>query len=94
MTRVVHCKKEDFDVYIGRPSIWGNPFKIENGCTREQSISKYKKYLLENFWLVEMAREQLKDKVLGCWCRPQACHGDLLVEICECKDLKEWREKR
>jgi hypothetical protein len=23
MTRVVHCKKEEYDVYIGRPSKWG-----------------------------------------------------------------------
>lgn len=26
MTKTVHCKKEPYDIYIGRPSKWGNPF--------------------------------------------------------------------
>jgi len=25
---VVHCKRAEYDVYIGRPSRWGNPFQI------------------------------------------------------------------
>ena len=24
---------------------------------------------------------ELKGKVLGCWCAPQACHGDTLAEL-------------
>ena len=24
---------------------------------------------------------ELKDKTLGCWCKPEKCHGDVLVEL-------------
>lgn len=32
-------------------------------------------YLLEQPALVKTAREELKDKILACWCAPQPCHG-------------------
>ena len=78
--RVVHCKKAKFDVYIGRPSIWGNPFVIGKDGTREEVIELYREYVLGNKFL--MARiGDLKGKVLGCWCAPLSCHGDVLVEL-------------
>ena len=80
MTRVVHCKKEPFDVYIGRPSKWGNPFKIGPDGTREEVIEKYKDYLWSRKDLVACIPE-LRDKVLGCWCHPKPCHGDVLAKI-------------
>jgi len=90
--RVVHCKKEPFDVYIGRGgSKWGNPFThvtdkptkaIHIVGSREEAIQKYKKWLLEGEgkWLLEHLHE-LKGKTLGCWCHPKACHGDVLLEL-------------
>lgn len=42
MGKVVHCKREPYDVYIGRPSKWGNPFVIEKDGTRKEVIEKYK----------------------------------------------------
>ena len=86
-TRVVHCKKEPYDVYIGRSSnpkdIWGNPFVIGRDGNRDQVIEKYRQYLLTNHAL--RARiEELRGKVLGCWCKPNnACHGDVIVEFLE-----------
>lgn len=84
MCKVVHCKKEKFDIYIGRPSKWGNPyshlddsiseFKVD---TRQESIDKYEGYLLENKELMNSLHE-LKYKTLGCWCKPKSCHGDIL----------------
>lgn len=79
-TKVVHCKKEKYDVYIGRPSKWGNPFTIGKDGTRKEVIEKYKNWLLENDELLSDIIE-LDGKVLGCWCKPNACHGDVLVEI-------------
>jgi hypothetical protein len=89
--RVVHCQKEDYDVYIGRAvprsrlkkSPFANPFKISKTLSREESIREYKGWLLAQPELVEKARKELKGKVLGCWCKPEACHGDVLVEIVE-----------
>jgi len=79
MTTVVHCKKKPYDVYIGRPSKWGNPFLIGKDGTREEVIEKYEDYLLNNVKLLNDLWE-LQNKRLGCWCAPKACHGDVLAE--------------
>lgn len=79
-TTVVHCKKESYDVYIARPGKWGNPFIIGKDGDREEVIQKYIDWLTEQPALLDDIHE-LKDKVLGCWCCPHACHGDVLAEI-------------
>jgi len=81
-TRVVHCKIDRYDVYIGRPSIWGNPFEVGKHGNREEVIEKYRQYVLDNALLMSQIME-LDGMVLGCWCRPKACHGDVLMEIIE-----------
>lgn len=78
--RVVHCKKEAFDVYIGRPSKWGNPYVIGRDGSRSEVIEKFRMRLLLNKELCEQLIE-LRGKVLGCWCAPAECHGDVLVEL-------------
>ena len=80
MTRVVHCKKEPFDVLIDRRTKWGNPFQIGNGMTRDDIIAKYEEYIRGRPDLLNSLHE-LKGKVLGCWCKPKACHGDVLVKL-------------
>jgi hypothetical protein len=82
MNRVVHCKRDKYDVYIGRPSKWGNPFVIGKDGSREDVVIKYKEWILTQPDLLNDLKE-LKGKVLGCWCSPQACHGDVLVELSE-----------
>lgn len=87
-TRVVHCQKKPYDVYIGRrnsryglaESKWRNPFKIGKDGTRAEVIELYEKYVLNKPELRESLGE-LKGKVLGCWCAPEACHGDVLVRL-------------
>lgn len=81
-TRVVHCKIDRYDVYIGRPSIWGNPFEIGKHGNREEVIEKYRKYVLDNPLLMSQLMD-LDGTVLGCWCKPKPCHGDVLVELIE-----------
>jgi hypothetical protein len=85
---VVHCKRQPFDVYIGRPSIWGNPFShlaksaASFQCeSREEAIARYEAWLLSQPELVARAKRELRGKVLGCWCLPKACHGHVLVRI-------------
>ncbi len=80
--KVVHCKKEKYDVYIGRPGKWGNPFTLGKDGTREEVIKKYENYLLGNTDLINSLNE-LKGKILGCWCKPQDCHGDILIKLIE-----------
>jgi hypothetical protein len=85
--KVVHCKKEPFDVYVGRPTKWGNPFSHKAGTlakyqvrTREDAVSKYREWILNNPTLMKDLPE-LKGKTLSCWCKPLACHGDILLEL-------------
>jgi hypothetical protein len=87
--KVVHCKKEPYDVYIGRPSKWGNPFthikdkktKAEFIVeTRDEAVDKYRDWILSNPELLKDLHE-LKGKTLGCWCKPKSCHGDVLIKF-------------
>jgi len=80
MTRVVHCRRSKYDVYIGRGSRWGNPFFIGPDGTREEVCAKYLKYLLDNKELLA-ALPSLRGKVLGCYCAPKLCHGDILIHV-------------
>lgn len=93
MSKVVHLKKEPYDIRIDRASKWGNPFthlpvsgtKAQyQVTTRQEAIDSYRKWITEGdgkHLLKDL--HELKGKVLGCWCKPQACHGDVLIELIE-----------
>ena len=81
-TKVVNVKKEQCDIYIGRPSIWGNPFEIGRDGTRKEVIKKHMKYPKKNKDLLSRM-EILRGKKLGCFCKPKACHGDNYVKLLE-----------
>lgn len=91
MTKVVHHKKHPYDVLICRPSKWGNPYSHKTGTraefvvgSRVEAIEAYRKWITEGdgMHLLDDLHE-LKGKVLGCWCAPLACHGDVLAELAE-----------
>jgi len=92
---VVHCMKDDYDVYIGRGKCpktgkigkWGNPFIIGKDGTREEVIAKYRNWILNNEKLLKNINE-LRNKTLGCWCRPKVCHGDVLLDILSGSSMK------
>ncbi len=77
-TVVVNKRDDGFDVYIGRGSKWGNPFRIGVDGTRTQVIAKYARMLRSSPELLA-ALGELRGKRLGCFCKPAACHGDVLV---------------
>ncbi len=93
-TTVVNLRKDKFDVYIGRPGKgqegkWGNPFSsYRDGITVEESIRKYEEYLLNTPTLLDNIHE-LQDKVLGCFCKPGPCHGDVLAKYANAIDEDE-----
>jgi len=79
---VVHCKKEPYDVYIGRGSKWGNPFIIGKDGTRDEVIALYRMLLYtERNDLLLSVKKELSGKILGCWCAPNPCHGDILAAL-------------
>ena len=88
MARVVHCRREQYDVYIGRGICpvtgrlgdWGNPFTLKRHGL--QAIILFVDMLAElrEEELIRLVRS-LRGKVLGCWCAPRACHGDVLARL-------------
>ncbi len=97
MISIVNIKNSEYDVYIGRAnsyydldeSIFHNPFPIGNQYSRDLAILKYRLYINSQ---PNLLRElpSLKDKTLGCWCSPLKCHGDVLKELAESKNVKNW----
>lgn len=90
--KVVHFKKDPCDIYIGRGSKWGNPFTHKDGTiaefkvsSRKEAIEKYEEWIKTQPHLMESLGE-LKGKTLGCWCKPQACHGDVLKKLADSLD--------
>ena len=80
--KVVNLRKEKYEIYIGRPSIFGNPFSIAK-YGREECIEKYKEYFYRRIKDDKRFKEavlKLKGKTLGCFCKPEICHGDIIVD--------------
>lgn len=88
-TTVVNKYREPYDVYIGRGSKWGNPFSHLEGTkaefmvdSREEAIKAYEEYLRFRPDLMADLHE-LRGKRLGCFCKPKACHGDVLARYAD-----------
>lgn len=92
-TRVVNKYKEPYDVYIGRGSPVGNPFSHMEGTkaaykveTREEAVEYFETYIrkrIEHDVALKGYIMSLRGKTLGCFCKPKACHGDVLVKLIE-----------
>jgi hypothetical protein len=89
MCKVVNLYKESYDVYIGRPrsgedtSIWANPFKIHCEDDRGEVIENYRESLWKQIQTGVVTKEMLINldgKTLGCFCKPKACHGDVIIK--------------
>ena len=78
--RLVVHRRQPHDLYVGRPSIWGNPFRLGPDGSREEVIWKYRTWLLGNTYLMNRI-VLLRGKVLACWCAPKPCHADVLAEL-------------
>ena len=87
--KVVNIRKEKCEVYIGRPSPWGNPYywgestlaryKVKD---RAEALSRYEQDLRAMRKDVLIAHlEPLVGKTLGCYCAPLPCHGDILIKL-------------
>lgn len=90
MATVVNLKHSKFDIYIGRSgygrpeSVFANPFKLNAGEDRGSTLARYEAYMRDR-----LSKEPelvtsllaLDGKVLGCFCKPHACHGDVLVKL-------------
>lgn len=84
LTQVINIHTQGGDyIYIGRGSPFGNPFKIGEDGTREEVIEKYRHYFYDRLsWDSNFKEkvESLRGCVIGCFCKPQPCHGDIIKE--------------
>ena len=104
----VWCEDPDH-VYIGRRGVvfvdkvrypatnspWSNPYKINGSTTREKVLELYREHLTNLLKDPEQLDEflKLKGKTLGCWCHPNACHGDVILEFLFSDILKDVRKQ-
>lgn len=86
--RVVHCKKSPYTQYIGRPSPFGNPYSHKDDTaaqftvdTVDEAIVSFEDYARDNASLLQQIKNLPEDAVLGCWCKPGPCHGDVIVKL-------------
>lgn len=95
ITRVVNLRREPYDVYIGRAGnglsgAFGNPIRVGHRCgicdtihtRREDTIRCYVTYFDGRIATDGEFREAvhaLTGKVLGCFCKPSPCHGDVIA---------------
>lgn len=75
----------DGAVYVGRPTKWGNPFRIDIDGSAAACVDKYRKRIGGNVWTYPNKwdiKENLRGKDLVCWCPlDKPCHADVLLEI-------------
>lgn len=81
MSRIVNLRTttESF-VYIGRGSIWGNPFVIGKDGSRDAVIAAYERWIRTQPTLLAQL-PALKGATLGCYCAPLRCHGEVLLKL-------------
>jgi len=99
-TKVVNVHKEQYDICIMRPSIYGNPFITGRDGTQEEVVEKFRKYFyirIHNDMIFLTAVGELRGKRLGCCHDSKPCHGDVYVEFFEreriVNNLKNLRKR-
>jgi len=79
----------------GQDGYFGNPVKINTTCCmcdkvhedRGSTLSCYELYLRKRLKASTAFRQRflnLEDNdILGCFCKPDACHGDIMMKVWE-----------
>ena len=72
-------------VYVGRPTKWGNPYRVSRWQSPQTCVEKYAAKIETNLWTFPTKhdiQEELGGKDLICWCRlSEPCHADVLLEL-------------
>lgn len=95
-TTVVNLRYDQYDIYIGRgrDDIWGNPFShLPNTLAEFRVYSRKESIEAHGLWiptqpLLLAKLHLLRGQRLGCFCKPKACHGDILAELADSGDYQ------
>ena len=97
---VINTKNYEGDdyIYIGLPSLFGNPYSSKESNlaehqvdSKKEAIDLYRQYILDDLELLDELISQLRStghRKLGCFCKPAGCHGDVLKELIEERTTK------
>ena len=78
----------DNTVYVGRPTVWGNPYPVGENFTAEQALSLYRKFA--DKWIDKDELSELRGMNLACWCKiGSPCHADVLLELANTRSATE-----
>jgi Domain of unknown function (DUF4326) len=99
VTTVVNKDRgNEFDVYIGRGTPWGNPYPVgpkEGQYDRGESIELFQRYFeseILNSASLRRGLLGLRGLRLACHCKPLACHGDVIAGYLNSLDPDEFAE--
>ena len=79
-------KPTSHDVYIGRPSVFGNPVRLNKEHERSRVVALFEDWIRNDpSFMAQRARDAIRelpeDAVLVCWCAPKQCHGDVIIKL-------------
>lgn len=80
-TTVVNRHFASYDIYIGRGTLWGNPFIRGVHGNLPEILERYEEWIRNEVAEGRVDLEPLRGQVLGCSCKPKPCHGDILVKL-------------
>lgn len=78
-------------VWVGRTTVFANPFVIGQDGSREEVLAKYRDFLIAVPCLRALIRQRLKGQDLVC--SPQDCHFDVLLEIANAEEAEVSGER-
>ena len=69
-------------VYVGRPSKYGNPFRVGSPLIETAAKAKLAFEYNVHVILTDTDIAELRGKNLACWCSlSKECHADVLLEL-------------
>ena len=81
MRRTRGWRKPPEAVYVGRPTKWGNPFRVD-ALGRVEAVRRFRALLEADASLQAQAAAELRGRDLLCWCpMGEPCHADVLIDV-------------
>jgi hypothetical protein len=77
---IAAARQNGLYVYIGKTSLWGNPFQVGWDGDLQEVVDKYRDWIKTQPTLMAKV-PSLRGKILGCYCTPRVCHGNVLAEL-------------
>ena len=82
-------------VYVGRPTKWGNPFRIGVHGSREEVLRKYRTWVMQKLAEQSDFLSPLRGKNLACFCKMnEPCHADILLELANGENFPDERSNQ